>query len=340
MANYSSKDVAFLLVGGFSLLGQTTALSETIAATLQEMTALGDEWAEHVDTAIRRATLTQSGYFDDVTNSAHESMVKVTAGGSRVVCYGVEGNVIGRKFMGFVGALQSKYERIVSLNAIHRANASYNGSGRVYEGVILQEHATRGDDWNTAVEGTSVDNGAASSNGGAAFIQVSGFSGPNTLTVKVRHAADGGGSGATWADLATFTVTGSQVGSVVAVSGTVNRYLSVLATGFGNVSASASASPSISPSVSASASASPSRSPSSSVSPSASQSRSPSASLSPSASTSLSPSVSASASASPSLSPSTSVSPSASLSPSASASPSAGAGPASSVTLMVGFARS
>lgn len=338
---YSSSSFSVFLADGYNLLAaKVQGISRKVEATQQKSDGIGDTWEASSPTGMRKVSLAQTGaFFDDTANSIHTAWSGPTLV-SRIVCLAWAGNVIGRIFAGLQGTLGTTYEAMAKLGSLTNANVTYVASGQYDEGVIVQEFATRTDDWWTAAEGNSVDNGASSANGGIGYIEIAGFSGPNPLTVKIRHAPDGGGTGATWADLITFTVTGAQTAQRIAVSGAVNRWLSVKATGFGNVSPSASISASISPSLSASSSASPSLSPSASISPSRSTSLSPSASISPSASTSLSPSSSRSPSVSASSSASPSRSPSASISPSSSVSPSAGAGPASSVTVFVGFSRS
>lgn len=335
MSRYSSSSFAVFLVDGYNLLASKVKDASIKTENLLEPShGLGDAWEEHSPSGMRKASLAQAGAFYDDTANGNHQLLRNRQDVSRIVCLGPAGNVIGRLFYGLQGAFAMAYEVLAQVGALTKANVSYTVSGILQEGVILQEWATKANDWHT--RGSSVDNAAGTTAGGDAYLQVSGFSGPNTLTVIVQHSTDN----LVWSTLATFAgITGAQTAQRVNVSGAVNRYLAVSASGFGNVSPSSSASASLSPSVSASSSASPSRSPSASISPSASTSLSPSASVSPSASTSRSPSASISPSGSTSLSPSTSVSPSASLSQSASASPSAGAGPASSVTLFCGFCR-
>src|SRR5690606_33259815 len=75
--------------------------------------------------------------------------------------------------------------------------------------------------------GTTVDQGAGSSNGASAMLQVtavSGTAGPS-LTVAVQHSTDG----STWADLITFGAkTAAGTSERAAVTGTVNRYVRVI----------------------------------------------------------------------------------------------------------------
>lgn len=72
--------------------------------------------------------------------------------------------------------------------------------------------------------GTVYDGGAASSNGGAAYLHVTAFSGLTSIAVTIQHATSSGG---TYNDLATFTTatgtTSEQV--VVAAATTVRQYL-------------------------------------------------------------------------------------------------------------------
>lgn len=343
---YGSSSFSVFLVDGFSMLAaKVQNATHKVVNKLQNNThGLGDAWEVSDPTGIRSGELTQDGaFFDDTAHSIHEAwkapfqttISNVYNPTVRITCIAFAGNVIGRLAKGFEGTLGLAYEVLGKLGNLTNANVAYVISGRVDEMVILQEWATRTDDWSTAVEGNKVDDlGAASASGGYGYLQISDFEGTLPGVAKILHSTDG----VTFSTLLTFpTITGGPQAIRQAVSGTVNRYLAFQWTGFGNISASLSTSASRSPSVSASISASASRSPSASISPSRSTSLSPSTSISPSASTSLSPSSSRSPSASTSLSPSSSISPSSSTSPSASASPSGALPP--SVQIFCGFAR-
>lgn len=76
----------------------------------------------------------------------------------------------------------------------------------------------------------SLDNAAASTNGGSAALQVSAVSGTGspTLTVKLQHSVDD----AVWADVTggAFTAVTAVGGQFIEFSGTVNRYLRVVST--------------------------------------------------------------------------------------------------------------
>lgn len=108
-------------------------------------------------------------------------------------------------------------------------------SGLVESTVSIQPDG--GVDWGQVVaveaavtadgNGTAVDNGAASANGGVAHIHSTAFSGLTSNDVIIEHSVDGSTS---WATLATFTqVTGVGSERVVVAAGTaVRRYLRVV----------------------------------------------------------------------------------------------------------------
>lgn len=78
----------------------------------------------------------------------------------------------------------------------------------------------------STTNGTSVDNGAASSNGGSAILQLLAVSSAN-FALKIQHSTDD----SNWSDLITFTTTGGAITAEHSgVAGTVNRYLRFQAT--------------------------------------------------------------------------------------------------------------
>lgn len=317
---YGSQSVLFLVDGYNLVTSKLKALRYKHEALQEGTTGLGDSWEESTPTGLSKVELAQDGaFFDTTLNRIHTAMVGLSsqtpASAARVVCAAFAGNTLGNEMTGFEGAFTTQYDVLAEVGKLTKANVGYVVSGQLDQGVILQELATKTEDWNN----TSVDdNGGSSSSGGVGYLQVTESFG--AFTGKIQHSTDN----VAWADLITFaTVSAAPDAERKTVSGTVNRYLRFIGTVWGDASPSRSPSASVSPSVSISptASASPSRSPSASTSPSNS------------ASGSISPTASASASRSPSAS----VSPSASTS--ASPSPSSEAGIAGTVTVFCGFAR-
>lgn len=78
----------------------------------------------------------------------------------------------------------------------------------------------------------SVNNGASSTNGGAALLHVPTNTVDGATTIKVQHSADN----AVWADLVAFTAVGASTitSQLSAVTGTVNQYLRVTASTAGS----------------------------------------------------------------------------------------------------------
>lgn len=224
MAKFGSASVPFILVDGFDLLGVSTELREETEAILEPSHALGDSWEEHLPVGVQRAALSQSGFFDDASDSVNAAL-SGNQQTSRVVCYGFEGNTVGKKFVGLRGAFGAKYARVASKNALHKANAEYTVTGaKDNDGIILHALGARTATGNS--EGAdSQDAGASSANGAVGYLQVTAISGTSaTIDAKIRHSADD----VTYADLITFAqiaVAASRGAEAKTASGTVNRHL-------------------------------------------------------------------------------------------------------------------
>lgn len=222
MPKYGSKDVALILVDGYDLISsKVKGLASKTEAPQERSEGLGDAWEEHTPTGLKRAMLTQDGaFFDDGTNRIHTAMASQVAV-SRIVCYGVEGNTIGKRFVGLAGAYTLSYEVLAQLGGLTKANVVHEVTGQKDEGRILQKLEAKTVDWNT--EGAdSVDNGASSAAGGVGYQQVTALSGFTGFVGKIRHSADD----ITYADLITFAnVTAAPAKERLTVSGTVNRHL-------------------------------------------------------------------------------------------------------------------
>ena len=222
MAKYSSKDCV-LLIDGYNVLGLTTAVTHNAEALTEESTGFGVEWAEHTYLGLQKTELSQEGFFDDATGATNDALNE-HQGEERVLCLGFEGNTIGRNFNGFKGALQTKFDRIASREKLHRANAAYIGSGVNEDGKILHALTARTAAGNT--QASSVDNGAASADGGNAYLQVTELSlgGYTNVLITVRQSADN----VVWEDLQVFVgVTLPQTAQRIEVIGAVKRYLAV-----------------------------------------------------------------------------------------------------------------
>lgn len=200
MGKKSSADVGFLLIDGYDVMSDTTKFEDNVEALTEETHGLGKGWVEHKYTGVKSLEVTQEGFYDDAEKGTNEALCD-QSGTNRIVCYGINGNTIGQKFIGFEGLTQVNFKRIATRGELHKANAEYNGNGQVDEGIILHPHGIRTADGDT--EADAVDNGAATTAGGAAYLQVSelDLDGHTSVVIKILHKAATG----EWGELATFT---------------------------------------------------------------------------------------------------------------------------------------
>ena len=223
MGQYSSKDCV-LLVDGYNVLGINTELDINAEAPIEESTPFGASWATHEALGIKKGEITQNGFYDDAAASVNTALNE-HQGESRIMCAGFAGNVIGRLFTGFQGALQGNFDRIGSMGKLHRCNAKYQASGIIEDGRILHELSAKTADGDT--EDTPHNNTAATDYGGAAYLQLSALTldGYTNIVVKVRHSDDG----ETFSDLVTFTAVtaapGKQRSTIAAGVGSIKQYL-------------------------------------------------------------------------------------------------------------------
>jgi len=192
-------------------------------ALLEETTVLGDSWAKQTAVGVKQASITQEGYYDDAAGNSNEALCGSTDL-SRLLCYGLQGNEIGKHFIGYSGAMQTNFTRIASRGNLHRANANYQGNGEVEEGIILHPHVERVADGDT--EDPPVDNGISTSKGGTAYLQLSKLvlGGYNNISIKIRQSDDGDD----WEDLAAFTIAeNAPAKERKSITGTIKRHLAV-----------------------------------------------------------------------------------------------------------------
>lgn len=223
MSTYGSPNVGFFLIGGRDVLGTRTSITIKAMATTKETTVLGQTWATHAATGIKRGELSQDGFYDDAAGAINEALCDLE-NTSQVLLLAHEGNTAGKKAFGCAGAFAATYDRGMAIEEFHKATATHTITGQVEEPVILAALAARTTAGNT--ESASVDNAASTATASAGYLQVSALTlgGYTNLVVKVRHSADN----VTFADLATFTAVTAITGERKAIAaGTVNRYLAI-----------------------------------------------------------------------------------------------------------------
>jgi hypothetical protein len=172
----------------------------------------------------RDGTVSLSGMFE-ATESTGTDQYFATALGSDTkikLIVAPEGHSNGAGAI-MLQADDTSYEVSSAIADIVQASAEFQSTDAVEHGKILSSGATV----SVTGNGTGVDNGASTANGGAGFLSVPVNTRNGTIAVKIQHSADN----STFADLVTFTtVTSTQKTSQrveVASGTTVNRYLRV-----------------------------------------------------------------------------------------------------------------
>jgi hypothetical protein len=171
--------------------------------------------------------LSLEGFFesDSVTQDAVDDVLNSVIGGAtkQIATVSPEGaGTLGNRCY-CIEADTTNYTVNSPATGLIMSNANLQSSGGLGYGRILQvlgEVTTTGN-------GTSVDNGAASTNGGAGHLHITSFGASTTdIVVKIQHSTNN----STWVDLITFTTATDETFERVEVTGTVNRYLRAIRT--------------------------------------------------------------------------------------------------------------
>lgn len=230
---HGSSEIAVFLIGGYNFLGnKVQSVNRKVTEGTEKTHGLGDPWEETSNTGVPKGDFAQNGaFFDDTTNRMHTAL-KASGAVSRVGLVVWGGNSLGASCTGYAGILGCEYEVVAQLGRLTKANAGYGVSGNVEDGVLLQAHAAL----TANTTGTSVDNGASSTNGAAGYLEVSAFSGFSSVAVKFQHSTDN----SSWNDITSgaFAAVSSAPGAQrIAMTGTINRYtrMVVTVTGSGSI---------------------------------------------------------------------------------------------------------
>jgi|TARA_R110000824_G_scaffold21078_6_gene78872 hypothetical protein len=223
MAKYGPSSVGYFLVSGYSLAGTMTEVTYKKLGGTENTDALGDSWQEATPTGRLSGELYQTGWFDDASKSSVDALIVNPGTTIRVICVAPAGSTAGSAMTGFEGAFSAEVERLIEKEGLHKLNCTYNVSGAIEEGAIIEALAARTATGNSA----SVDNSASSASGGSGYIQITAESGSSpTLAAVLQHSSDD----TTFTTLGTFTTSGTVGAERITVTGTVNRYIRVNAT--------------------------------------------------------------------------------------------------------------
>jgi hypothetical protein len=234
MGKYSSKDVGFLLLGGYNILGATSKIEDTVSLKLTETPVLGESDEGWWSSGAKMTEITQDGWFDDSVGSIHDSLVNlpVTA---LPLSFAPLGGANGAKCDVYPSVQRVGYTRQSTVGEVTKAQAKYGCYYGKKDCTVIHALGTETTAGNTdGPGGAFVDLGAsgAGTNGGAVVFHVTAVGGgapPTAVTLKLRHSTT---SGSGYADKATTssiaaTAIPSTSGEYITFTGTISRYISV-----------------------------------------------------------------------------------------------------------------
>lgn len=207
---------ARIYANGYDLTTYFRSLSTPTTVDVAEASTFGVDSKKYVP-GLRDATLSADGLFDGAEDAADQVLNAALGQAHSIWTYLPAGDGLGNLGTGFDG-IETTYEIESPVDDVVATTAEAQSStGRELLRVlhVLQAETASGN-------GTGVDNAAATTRGGAAFLQAT-TPGATGVTVRVQHSVDN----TTWVDLVAFTAVASPGRNAqrIAVVGTVNRYL-------------------------------------------------------------------------------------------------------------------
>lgn len=214
-----------VLVNEYNLSSYFNEASTTNSIETSETTTYGvTGGSKTYVTGLNDGTVSVSGLFDGDSGAVDAVLTSVLGSETDVkftVAYDGGMTIGARCATG--ESIMTSYEVSSPVGDVVSTSAEFQPDGGVARGVVLAPLSTVSATGN----GTAVDNGASTTNGGVAVIHVPANTRNGTITVKVQHSADN----VTYADLATFATVSSTTKTSerlsVASGTTVNRYLRV-----------------------------------------------------------------------------------------------------------------
>jgi hypothetical protein len=157
MAKYGSIHFEVLLVDAYNLIASlSNSASMGKESITQQTNPFGASSEEHTPINMEKGVLELGGGIFDAATDALHNVAGSPHGVSRIVSAAIEGNTIGKHFMGFEGALDIIYSVMDKRDGLTMADVKYLISGETNEGVIVQNLASFTADWDTKTGGAGV----------------------------------------------------------------------------------------------------------------------------------------------------------------------------------------
>lgn len=223
MPNQLAGDHVRVLVDGYELTGDSNRILINDTYDMHDITAFSDGVHNFIP-GQSRSLMEHSGYLNPQAGASHPVLKDQVINNSVVSLY------LGQNAVPVIGdpvyalrALQGKYQsqletgKVVPFSAAFVSNGNHGGSWGVALAVAVN--------FTNTTNGTVVDNGAATANGGIGVLHILQAAASDTYSITVEGSTTGafGGEQTT---LGTFVKNGSALGAErVPVSGTIPRYL-------------------------------------------------------------------------------------------------------------------
>lgn len=214
---------AKVYLNGFDLSAFFKSAKPSLTAEAKEVTVFG-ALAKTYLPALKESTWTFEGYYDGSVEAVDQVLQAAlaqaaAAGAQSVVTLSPQGDGAGHVALGAQGVavtydIDEPADGVAAISADIQSAVGWDALKVL---LALTPETTTG-------QGMILDDGAATSNGGAAYLHVTALSGITGLSVAIQHSSDT----VTWPTLATFAaMTAANVAQrlVVTAGTTVDRYL-------------------------------------------------------------------------------------------------------------------
>jgi hypothetical protein len=216
-------DHVSVLVGGYDLTGDHNSISIDDSYKMLEAVVFGDAVKKSIP-GQRQMKLQHGGFMNADSARSHPALKGAALEGIVSVLLGQNADPVVGDPVYCLKTLQSVYQVAPQFGEVIPFKASFANQGVIGGwGVALAVPV----EFTNSGNGSSVDNGAASSNGAVAYLHVLTAAVSDTYTIEVEGSTDG----SEFSNLATFTLDGSAIGSErVEIAGTIPRYTRYKAT--------------------------------------------------------------------------------------------------------------
>jgi len=200
---------------GYDLTGYLDSIDQSGNVDTVETTTFSATAKTYITSAIKAGSIQGEGFYDGAANAVDEILSVALGASGQIWVWYSQGDAVGNSGYG-MSAINAAYNTKGSISGACRSAVTAQSNTGIER--ILSLHALASE--SASGQGSSVDNGAASSNGGSAYIECTSATG--TLACTIGHSTDG----SIWTTLATFTnITAPNKAERIAFSGTVNRYV-------------------------------------------------------------------------------------------------------------------